>query len=230
MTKGRFGLSFSAIAVIAFSFAALRQPTAVLLVTGFALLAEKDEWLNKQALQALLLTLTYYIIDMASNWLLGGLARLFSWVKLYGTSSVMLTINSVIGDLLFLALAVVSVIAILRVLNGKDANLPWLAKLADGDLTEALKRRATKPVNVAPPAQYSQYTPPQRQAASVSPAPAPMPPTPARTTPIPPTPVTSASMPTKTEAQTPSVLLCPSCSASLQSDSIFCTECGTKIK
>ena len=53
MTKGKFGLSLAAVAVIAFGFAALRQPQSVLLVVGFALLAERDEWLNRQAMQAL---------------------------------------------------------------------------------------------------------------------------------------------------------------------------------
>ena len=59
MTKGKFGISTTAVAVIAFAFAALRQPVAVLLICGFALLAERDEWLNKQTLQSLLLTVTY---------------------------------------------------------------------------------------------------------------------------------------------------------------------------
>jgi hypothetical protein len=41
MTKGKFGLSPAAVAVIAFVFSALRQPQSVLLVAGFALLAER---------------------------------------------------------------------------------------------------------------------------------------------------------------------------------------------
>ena len=61
MKKGRFGVSLTAIAAIAFLFTALRQPQSVLLVAGFALLAEKDEWLNRQVLQALLLTIAYYL-------------------------------------------------------------------------------------------------------------------------------------------------------------------------
>ena len=69
MTKGKFGLSLSAIAVIAFAFAALRQPTVVLLICGFALLAEKDEWLNKQTMQALLATIIYYLVILVTDWL-----------------------------------------------------------------------------------------------------------------------------------------------------------------
>lgn len=68
MTKGKFGLSLAAIAVIAFVFTALRQPQSVLLIAGFALLAEKDEWLNKQSMQALLLTVTYYLAALAADW------------------------------------------------------------------------------------------------------------------------------------------------------------------
>ena len=48
MKKGKFGLNLAAVAVIAFGFSALRQPQSVLLVAGFALLAEKDEWLNRR--------------------------------------------------------------------------------------------------------------------------------------------------------------------------------------
>jgi len=83
MSKGKFGLSLAAVAVIAFGFSALRQPQSVLLVAGFALLAEKDEWLNKQAMQALLLTIVYYVAELVNDWIFGGLARFFEWVELY---------------------------------------------------------------------------------------------------------------------------------------------------
>ena len=83
MTKGKFGLSPTAVAVIAFGFCALRQPQSVLLVAGFALLAEKDEWLNRQALQALLLAIAYYLAELVTGWICGGLAWLFGWVSLY---------------------------------------------------------------------------------------------------------------------------------------------------
>ena len=83
MTKGKFGLGLAVIAVIAFGFCALRQPQSVLLVAGFALLAERDGWLNRQAMQALLLTIAYYLIELVVGWICGGLAWLFAWVGLY---------------------------------------------------------------------------------------------------------------------------------------------------
>ncbi len=105
MTKGKFGLSLAAIAVIAFGFAALRQPQSVLLVVGFALLAERDEWLNRQAMQALLLTITYYLAELVTGWIFGGLARFFGWVELYGAAGAMGKVGSFVGDALYLALA-----------------------------------------------------------------------------------------------------------------------------
>jgi len=156
MTKGKFGLSLSAIALIAFGFSALRQPQSVLLVTGFALLAEKDEWLNRQVMQALLLTITYYLAELVTDWIFGGLARFFGWVKLYNAASAMSTVDSFVGDVLYLALIVFSVLAVLRVLGGKDAGLPFLSKMADGDIATMLKlktRVAEAPAQTAPPVQ-----------------------------------------------------------------------------
>lgn len=141
MTKGKFGLSLVAVAVIAFAFAVLRQPMLVLLVCGFALLAEKDEWLNRQAIQALFLTIAYYLVDLVLDWIFGGLARFFGWVKLYGVVSAMSTVGSILNDILYLALIVFSVIAILRVVRGKDADLPFISKMAGGDFSAVTKSK-----------------------------------------------------------------------------------------
>lgn len=132
--KGTFGLSLTSIAVIAFGFAMLQQPQSVLLVVGFALLAEKDEWLNHQVLQALLLTIAYYIGATVTGWVFGGLAQLFRLVGIYGAASVMNTVNTVVGRLLYIALIVFALLAVLKVLRGQDAGLPFLSKMVGRDL------------------------------------------------------------------------------------------------
>jgi hypothetical protein len=214
MTKGKFGLSLAAVAVIAFGFAALRQPQSVLLVVGFALLAEKDEWLNRQAMQALLLTIAYYLAELVTGWVFGGLVRLFGLVNLYGAASAMSTVDSFVGDVLYLALIVFSVLAVLRVLRGKDAGLPFLSKMTDGDIAAAIKsktRTTEASAQTAPPVQaapiQTQYAPPAQPPASSQTPPA----------------VTS-------DAPAPAVRLCPACSAPLHEDSRFCTECGAKAE
>lgn len=142
--KGKFGLSLAAVAVVAFGFAMLQQPQSVLLVVGFALLAEKDEWLNRQALQALLLTIAYYMAILITGWVFRGLAQFFGWVGIYRAASVLNTVNTVVGGLLYIGLIVFAVLAILRVLRGKDADLPFLAKMVDGDFAAALQKSSEK--------------------------------------------------------------------------------------
>ena len=213
MTKGKFGLSLAAIAVIAFGFAALRQPQSVLLVVGFALLAERDEWLNRQAMQAFLLTIAYYLAELVTGWIFGGLARFFGWVELYGTAGAMGKVGSFVSDALYLALIVFSVLAVLRVLRGKDAGLPFIAKMASGDFAAAMKPKtgAATSAQTVPPAQaapvQTQYTPPEQPLA----------------------PIQTAPVMVQT-APAPAVRLCPACSAPLHEDSRFCTECGAKTE
>ena len=208
MTKGKFGLSLAAVAVIAFGFCALRQPQSVLLIVGFALLAEKDEWLNKQSMQALLLTVTYYLAELVTGWLFGGLARLFGWVELYRAASVMGTAGSVVSGALYLALIVFSVLAVLRVLRGKDAGLPFISKMAEGDIAAAIKPKPRT-------AKASKRTAPPVQAAPVGAHP----------------PASFQTRPAAAQdAPAPAVRLCPACSAPLHEDSRFCTECGAKME
>lgn len=167
MKKGKFGLSLSAIGVIAFAFVVFRQPTAVLLVCGFALLAEKDKWLNRQVLQALFLTIAYFLAELVLNLIFGGLAQFFGWVKLYGASSAMNTVNSIFGSILYLALIVFSVLAVINLLREKDANLPLISKMAAGDFKSSAKAKskAAAPAQASYPGdamQYqTQYTPAQ---------------------------------------------------------------------
>ena len=214
MKKGKFGLNLASVAVIAFGFSALRQPQSVLLVAGFALLAEKDEWLNRQAMQALLLTIAYYVAELVTDWIFGGLVRFFGWVELYDAASAMSKVDSFVGDVLYLTLIVFSVLSALRVLRGKDAGLPFLSKMADGDITAALRSRTRTPETSMQTAPTGQAVPTQTQYA-----------TPAQ-------PPASSQTPliVTQDAPAPGSRVCHACSAPLHEDSVFCTECGAKTK
>ena len=151
MEKGKFGIGVNVIAVIAFAFVVLRQPQSVLLVAGFALLVEKNEWLNKQVMQSLFLTITYYLSALFSDWIIGGLARLFGAMNLYETSAVMLKINSFIAGTLFFVLIVFSIIAILRVFKGQDAGLPCFSKIMNTTAPTPQPKMETIPKKIACP-------------------------------------------------------------------------------
>ncbi|HOG47078.1 MAG TPA: hypothetical protein PLJ35_12125 [Anaerolineae bacterium] len=215
--KGRFGLSLAAVAVIGFGFGMLRQPLAVLLVCGFALLAEKEEWLNRQAMQALLLTIAYHLIVLVTGWAFGALAWLVGLVKLYSVSNVVHGIHGFVDGVVYLALVALSLLAILRVLRGQEANLPLLAKLAQGDLAA--------PPEKAPPVPYT----PSQPAAPAPAAPVPPAPQPAPAAPVPPAPEPVPAAPVPPEPGVPAVKKCPSCLAPLKEGTTFCTECGARI-
>lgn len=141
MKKGNFGIKLSIIAALAFAFVVIKQPLLVLLVAGFAIVAEKDEWLTRQVLQAVLLYVLYSAASIVLGWVFTGLGSLFSFASLYGVNSVFITIGSGIDWLIYVGAIVFAIIAILNVLKGKDANIPIIAGMLDG-----------KPKRKAPPA------------------------------------------------------------------------------
>ncbi|NLT40004.1 MAG: hypothetical protein GXX89_06000 [Clostridiales bacterium] len=241
MTKGKFGLSLAAVAVISFGFVALRQPQCVLLVAGFALLAEKDEWLNRQVMQAILLTVAYYLVDLVIGWIFGGIARLFSWSRLYGAAGAMSSVDAVLSDLVYIALIVLCVIAVLRLVRGKDAAIPFISKMAGGDFTAAFAARPKAPAAPAQAVPSVYTTPQQTTAAPVQPgtqpqaASAPQAGPAVQTAPVAtPAPAVQPPAPVQNTAAAPQSVTAPRtcrvCSSVLGKEARFCTVCGTKAE
>lgn len=138
MQKGKSGLCLRTIAVIAFALCGIRQPLLVLLVTGFAILAEKDAWLNRQTLQALLLVITSYIVELIFSGVFDGVSQVLSWRGLYDAGNTISIIDNIMRAVAYIVLIVFCVVGGSRVLNGEDAGLPLLAKLVDGDFSMML--------------------------------------------------------------------------------------------
>ncbi|MFY9380847.1 MAG: hypothetical protein WBI55_02355 [Eubacteriales bacterium] len=51
-------------------------------------------------------------------------------MELYKASGALNRVNSTVGDIIYIAFIVLNIFAILRVLRGKDADLPFLSKMS----------------------------------------------------------------------------------------------------
>ncbi len=136
MNKGKFGISLSLIAAVSFVLAALNQTLALVLIVGFSFLLEKDLWLKRQTLQALLLCLTYNVIGIIRNIFFDIFYEIFDKTEAYKASILFSDINSMLSDLIYIAFIVFCVIALVNVLKAKDANLPVLSKIADKNIAD----------------------------------------------------------------------------------------------
>jgi len=212
MNNGKFGLNITAIAVIAFIFTALSMPQAVLLVAGFALLAERNEWLNKQTIQALLLTLVYNILMLVLNFIFSGLMKLLTFVDAsHKALENMRNVNNNVTELVYIAFVVICIFAILRTMHGKDANLLILSKMSGGNIAETIEQLQRKPTYAQQQtyAQHQSFTPAQQP-----------------TQPQQSVPSTSI---TPIQPAVRGMKVCRQCGNSLSADSRFCVQCGTAV-
>lgn len=214
METKQFGIKAPLLAFLAFLLAAFTNPLAVLLVVGLAVLAYKDEWLNKQVLQALLLSIVLYLTCAVCDWVFGGFSTFLGWVSAFGAANVFAVINRSLQDVFGVIVILVCVFSAFKVLRGNDANLPVLAKLA----SQAPDAFAPKPA----PAQY-QY---QAPVAPAAPAPAPQAPAASQA----PASQAPASQAVSAPQTAPEGKTCPQCHAALAEGSHFCTSCGTRIE
>ena len=150
MKKGTFGIKLSFYAVLAFVLAFLGQTLLLGLLLGFVIVAEKDEWLTRQTMQAFFLTIAVSVIQGA----LSLISKLFSWIPTLGSISVGSVVSALFGWInwaVSVAARVFIIIAVIKVAKGNEANIPVFASLAN----RAYGIVKEKPVYQQP--QYTQY-------------------------------------------------------------------------
>lgn len=184
MTKGKYGLSLAAVAILSFVLAFFGFVEVLVLVLGFALVLEKDKWLSRQVMQAFYLRLAYSILLTVIGWVFTAFSSLFSLVKVYGAAAALSSVQSVISFLLYIGLFVLGLMAVLQLAKGKEANLPIISGLVDKSFgifkPKAQAPVAPQPVPAAPVQQQTPPVPapqapaPAQQGAAATPPPAPV--------------------------------------------------------
>lgn len=126
MNKGKLGISLPFYAVLAFIFAAFGGAGSILMLLGFVLIVEKDVWTTKQVIQALLLDIFGSSISVASSLL----SNAFIY-RIPGLGSALSTVFSYANNIFYVIVTLFAIYAITRVKAGKDAGIPFAAKVSD---------------------------------------------------------------------------------------------------
>jgi uncharacterized membrane protein len=124
MKKGKFGIGLPAFAVLAFLLAVFNQTLAGLVLLGFVILEEKDEWLTKQCMQALILGLMEPFVSAVLNGF--NIFRSVPVLKVIPG-----TVNGFIEKIVTIICLIWAFIALSKVKKGEDAGVPIAHKFAD---------------------------------------------------------------------------------------------------
>ena len=152
MKKGKYGIQLTFYAVLAFLFVIIDQPLLCFAVMAAALFIEKDEWLGRQTIQAMTLSVVYRVV----NELFGGISRGIPH-NFDNFLSFLSGAFSLIGGLCGLLVLVLCIIGIVNVSRERDAGIPVLTGLAYHAYGK------TRPARYAAPAQNVYPQPPVQQ-------------------------------------------------------------------
>ncbi len=166
MKKGKFGILLAYYAVIAFVLVILKQPVLIALVAAAAIFLEKDEWLSRQTIQALMLSV---VVECFST-----VANVFDALPLWFISDILAGIFSFVSWALYIVAIIFSILAIIKVYRENDAGVPLLSDLSYKIFGQIKPRPAPPPAPQAypvPPQSPQQgYVPPQYQPAAPPPS------------------------------------------------------------
>lgn len=124
MKKDNFGICINFYAVLGFVLALLGHTTLALLLLGFVIVVQKDQWLTMQVMQAFFLSIISGIIS----------AFLDILTPLYKIPILGLAISGTIGvitSIISLIVLVMAIIGIIKTAKGADANLPLVKGFAN---------------------------------------------------------------------------------------------------
>lgn len=158
MQKGKYGVCLWFYALVAFILAFLGQVLLGGLLLGFVIVAEKNEWLTRQVIQAFFLTIIVSVINAVLD-----LLNIFGNVPIVGTA--IGVVFNVISTIVSIVVLVFVIIAMVKVVKGQEANMPLLSKLANRAYGIIEKKVYTQ----AAPANYAQPQAPQAPQVPVQP-------------------------------------------------------------
>ena len=135
MGKGKFGMALSVYAVVGFILAALNQTVLCFVLLGFVMVAENNLNLSRTVAEAALLSTFNTAVGAVIDWISDSISSVFSLGGLFGDvitggiSSVISTVFGFFNFLLFVAVLVFAILAIVNVLKGKEARVPGISGL-----------------------------------------------------------------------------------------------------
>ena len=167
MQKGKYGVCLWFYALVAFILAFLGQVLLGGLLLGFVIVAEKNEWLTRQVIQAFFLTIIVSVINAVLD-----LLNIFGNVPIVGTA--IGVVFNVISTIVSIVVLVFVIIAMVKVVKGQEANMPLLSKLANrayGIIEKKVYTQAAPANNAQPQAPQAPQVPVQPQAPQAPQAP-----------------------------------------------------------
>lgn len=128
MNIGKNGIKLSTYAITAFVLALLGQTLLCALLLAFVLISEKDEWAVRQCMQAFFLTFASVLIALATALLM--MLGAFLTAVTGGFGAILLVLFMLAPGVLSVLVLVFTIMGLVRVVKGGEANIPILSKLA----------------------------------------------------------------------------------------------------
>lgn len=128
MNKGKTGINLAFYATSAFILALLGQTLMCALLLGFAIVAEKDEWLTRQCIQAFAICFLMSIVSKILS--IFDFTYTLPYVGWWFSKWLGAGIRMV-KDLIQLCIYIVCIIGMVKVAKGKEAGIPVLDKFAN---------------------------------------------------------------------------------------------------